>query len=147
MTLYGFSTANNSDKPAWFHSEAAAQRFAAACGWEDAESEIADSDEVDDEDIMDTPETPWSAKYYAIISTSTGTAFGFGLTRDEAWTDSLQWGVEEINQEGYSACEITQSSYEDIKAGDPEAVEYVDGCSLMMLRQRAEADAIEEEED
>jgi len=60
MTLHGFSTANASDEPAWFHSEDAASRFAAACGWEDAQIETADSNEVSAGDIMDTPEQPWS---------------------------------------------------------------------------------------
>ena len=57
QTYYGFAKSNTSDQPAWFHTRAAAHRFAIACGWADAEIET--STDVDADDIMDTAETAW----------------------------------------------------------------------------------------
>lgn len=59
MTLYGFTDANTSEEPAWFHTEDAAARFAKACGWNESEIETAESEDVAADDIMDTPEAPW----------------------------------------------------------------------------------------
>lgn len=55
---YGFSSANKSEEPAWFHTEAAARAFAAACGFENAEIET--TCDASAADIMDTAQTPWS---------------------------------------------------------------------------------------
>lgn len=57
-TYFGFSQANASDEPAWFHTQEAAERFALACGWKGATIET--TDDADPADIMDTPETPWA---------------------------------------------------------------------------------------
>lgn len=57
-TYFGFSHANTSDEPAWFHTPEAARRFASACGWEEAE--IEKSDDIRQSDIMDSPTHPWT---------------------------------------------------------------------------------------
>jgi hypothetical protein len=58
LTYYGFSSANNAEQPAWFHTEAAARRFAEACGFENIEIETTTDAEACD--IMDTPEKAWT---------------------------------------------------------------------------------------
>lgn len=65
---FGFSNANKSDEPAWFCSEAAAQRFAEACGWNEVEIETNDNPATDD--IMDSPERPWYASTATIELTN-----------------------------------------------------------------------------
>ena len=57
--LYGFSCSNAYDEPAWFHTEEAAERFAAACHFEDMEIEVIDSEDADPKDIIDTATNPW----------------------------------------------------------------------------------------
>ena len=57
QVYFGFSNANSGEQSAWFHTEAAARRFAAACGWENAEIETITTPDAGD--VMDTAETPW----------------------------------------------------------------------------------------
>lgn len=56
-TYYGFPNANTSDEPAWFCTAEAAQRFADACGWENASIETCE--EAESSEIMDTPDLPF----------------------------------------------------------------------------------------
>lgn len=58
-TMYGFSRANSGEEAAWFHTLEAAERFNAACGGILGDVETTDS--ARPADVMDTPETPWTA--------------------------------------------------------------------------------------
>jgi hypothetical protein len=55
--FYGFSISNRDERAAWFHTAAAAQRFAQACGFDVTVEEVAD---VDPDDVMDTAEIAWT---------------------------------------------------------------------------------------
>jgi hypothetical protein len=59
VKLYGFSVASRGDEAAWFHSRAAAARFAQACGL-DLSIEETDTSRVERRDIMDTAKKPWT---------------------------------------------------------------------------------------
>jgi hypothetical protein len=68
-TYYGFSTANNAEQPAWFHTAEAALRFANACGFTTGEDQrpltlddIETTNNAEAADIMDTATAPWSDK-------------------------------------------------------------------------------------
>lgn len=54
---YGFTSANRGEEPAWFHTQAAAERFNAACGGQ--LGPVQTTDTAAPEDILDTIEIPW----------------------------------------------------------------------------------------
>jgi hypothetical protein len=56
---YGFANASQTDDPAWFHTPAAARRFANACGWM-PHVKIEECAEPPSGSIMDNPEQPWT---------------------------------------------------------------------------------------
>jgi hypothetical protein len=56
--FYGFSISNRDERATWFHTAAAAQRFADACGFENVTVEAAA--DVDPDDVMDTAEIAWT---------------------------------------------------------------------------------------
>ncbi len=56
--FYGFKSATRGEEPAWFHTKAAARRFADACGW--AGVEIETFWDPMPFDVMDTDELPWT---------------------------------------------------------------------------------------
>lgn len=51
--VYGFSSANRGEEPAWFTSRALAEAFAMRCGWEGADLEEASADSVNASDILE----------------------------------------------------------------------------------------------
>jgi len=62
-------------------------------------------------------------KFYAILSKDTsGPALGVGITWSEAWKDAYTFANEDSGWESYEPREITESSYQRIKAGNPDAV-------------------------
>lgn len=84
--------------------------------WEDADP-AAFSQFLADYKILEESKT----NYYAAVNENE-TAFGTGLTPDEAREDSRQWCdfADECK-----IVEITENSYNRIKAGNPDAVEIV----------------------
>lgn len=61
-------------------------------------------------------------KYIAIIAPDrSGPAYGTGNTEDEARADAAQWG---FNREDGIAVEITAESFQRIRGGNPDAVEF-----------------------
>jgi hypothetical protein len=59
-TYHGFRTANRGEQSAWFHTPEAAARFNAACGG--VLGDVEATTDADPSDVMDTPETPWTAQ-------------------------------------------------------------------------------------
>lgn len=75
------------------------------------------------------PETNQNTKmkYYAIISDSNdGPAFGIGTSESAAWDDAAEWGIDDSNRETCVCIEITETSYNAIKGGNPDAVEVIE---------------------
>ena len=63
-TYYGFENANRQQDSAWFHTEAAARRFADACGWTGMEIETCDNPLPGD--VMDRAGKPWEKNPAAV---------------------------------------------------------------------------------
>jgi hypothetical protein len=61
MKLFGFSY-DRTGTDAWFHTETAARRFAAACGWDCDRLTIEEAwrEDVDKATVLDTPNQAWS---------------------------------------------------------------------------------------
>jgi hypothetical protein len=66
-------------------------------------------------------------KYFVITAADeSGVAMGIGRSEAEAWSDANKWGFETGPESDTEACyEITKRSYYSIKAGNPDAVEYL----------------------
>lgn len=58
-TYYGFTHANREEEAAWFHTPAAAARFAEAC-WPGEPAGIETTSDPEPGSIMDTPDKPWT---------------------------------------------------------------------------------------
>ena len=111
MNYYGFKVANAGEQPAWFHTKAAARRFAAACGFGDVEIETTAAPDAGD--VMDTPTAPWNredsfgrrllAQRDRLRLTQAGAAamLDVGLSTYRAWeTDDPNRVPLAITQEG-----------------------------------------------
>jgi hypothetical protein len=76
----------------------------------------------------DGAEPRWSnaeVKFFAAVSSS-GPAFGVGMTADEALKDARKWVPANEPIDDLKVVEITKESYQRIKGGNPDAVEVVE---------------------
>lgn len=62
----GFKSASQTEEPAWFHNAQSAINFANACGWENedgeklTESDLDETYDANDSDILDEPDLIWT---------------------------------------------------------------------------------------
>jgi hypothetical protein len=67
-TFYGFSRASHPEEAAWFHTHAAAVRFAKTCHLSPANDPVETCRHPNPADILDTPEMPWFNSEELVIS-------------------------------------------------------------------------------